>query len=265
MLRRVLALLRRGAGTSGAPASSPAGGAASRRRGWRRDGAGPAAGTAAFLLAFSLNAEVRVFAAASLSDAVTELAAFYERRTRERVVLNFAASSVLGRQLELGARADLFLSADEARMDALQRRGLIDPRSRVSVLSNTLVVVGKNIRTPRDLVGKRVALAEPSSVPAGIYARQWLESQGLWKQISRNVIPTENVRAALSAVEAGNVDAAIVYKTDTRNYAFEVRDGPPISYPFAALKDSKSAARFLSFLRSPYARRVFLKHGFIAK
>src|SRR5688572_22644278 len=108
------------------------------------------------------DAEVRVFAAASLTDALNEIGADYERRTGEPILFNFGASSTLARQIQEGAPADLFLSADEAKMD------MAAVTDRASVLSNTLVIVGANIRSPRDLLGKTVALAEPSSVPAGI-------------------------------------------------------------------------------------------------
>lgn len=210
-------------------------------------------------------AEIRVFAAASLSDALTEIGASYERRSGDRVVFNFAGSNVLARQIEEGAPADLFFSADEAKMDRLQQRGLIDRRTRVSLLSNVLVIAGDGITSPRDLLGKRVALAEPESVPAGIYARTYLERIGLWRQIAPNVVPTENVRAALAALEAGNVDAAIVYRTDTKRAAFVIRDGPPISYPLAAITRSPAARRFLAYLRSKAALDVFAKHGFLIR
>jgi len=213
-------------------------------------------------------AEVRVFAAASLTDALQEIAAGYEKQTGDRVLFNFAASSTLARQIELGAPADLFLSADEAKMDALQKRGLVDVRTRASVLSNTLVIVGDGIRSPRDLLGKKLALAEPSTVPAGIYAKSWLVKIGLWPKVAPNVIPTDNVRAALSAVESGNVDAAIVYRTDTKRPAFVIRDGPPISYPFALLTNAeqpRAARRFLAYARSEAALRVFRKHGFLIR
>jgi molybdate transport system substrate-binding protein len=234
-------------------------------------------------------AEVRVFAAASLSDALTEIASAYERRTGDRVVFNFAGSSVLARQIELGAPADLFFSADEAKMDALQKRGLIDPRTRVSLLSNVLVIAGDGIASPRDLIGKRVAVAEPESVPAGIYARTYLERIGLWRHIAPNVVPTASVRAALAALRAGNVDAAIVYRTDVCSgrlqpadcdgrkprdglkhhdgrkpvATFVIRDGPPISYPLAAITRSPAARRFLAHLRTKAALDVFARHGFV--
>lgn len=210
-------------------------------------------------------AEVRVFAAVSLTEALEEIAAAY---TRDEIVFHFGASSLLARQIELGAPADLFLSADEARMNALARKGFI--RTRVSVLSNTLVVVGVPLARARS-----VALAEPSSVPAGVYARAWLQQTGMWERIAPKVIPTDNVRAALAAVESGNVDSAIVYKTDARiakraRIVLEVprAQGPSISYPFALLRDAgdrDAATSFLQHLRSKAALHVFAKHGFIVQ
>jgi molybdate transport system substrate-binding protein len=213
-------------------------------------------------------AEVRVFAAVSLTESLQEIAAAYEQQSPDEIVFHFGASSLLARQIEQGAPADLFLSADEARVDALARKGLI--ATRVSVLSNTLVVVGMPLAQARS-----VALAEPSSVPAGIYARTWLQKIGMWERIAPKVVPTENVRGALAAVESGNVDAAIVYKTDARmakrsRVVFEVprAQGPPISYPFALLRDAEerdAAMRFLGYLRSKHALRVFAKHGFLIR
>jgi molybdate transport system substrate-binding protein len=232
-----------------------------------------------FLLAFLFlttavaAAEVRVFAAASLREAVEEIAASYKP---DRIVFSFGASSMLARQIQEGAPADLFLSADEAKMSALVTQGLV--KQRVSVLSNSLVVVvpkrgGKNVTSPRQLptLG-RIALAEPSSVPAGIYAREWLRRLGLWERIRPNVIPTDNVRSALAAVESGNVDAAIVYKTDARiskevRVAYEVphAETPSISYPFGIVNDTPAARRFFAHLRSKAALSIFAKHGFIVR
>lgn len=225
-------------------------------------------------LTFSLQAaEIHVSAAASLSDALNEIAKSY---TQDKLIFNFGGSSTLARQIELGAPCDVFLSADEAKMDALAGKGLIDAKTRVSVLSNTLVIVttGDPVPNPRRLVSfKRIALAEPNSVPAGIYAREWLETLKLWKSIEPNVIPTDNVRAALAAVESGNADAAIVYKTDARiakrvRVAYEVdrSEGPKISYPFAVMKHAEqpeAAKRFLAYLQSKSAKAIFAKHGFI--
>ena len=218
-----------------------------------------------FLCACVRDAEVHVFAAASLTDALTEIAADYEQRTGEPVVLNLGASSTLARQIREGAPADLFLSADEAKVDQ------VPVAERMSVLSNTLVIVGADIRGPGDLVGKTVALAEPSSVPAGIYAKQYLISMGLWEAIAPHVVPTDNVRAALAAVHSGNADAAIVYKTDAKGEAaYEVprEQGPRISYPFAVLRDAENpngARRFLAHLRSDESLAIFAKHGFLIR
>lgn len=232
---------------------------------------------AALLLALPLAAaEVRVLAAASLTEALQEIGRDYERRSGDRVIFSFGGSSTLARQIEAGAPADLFLSADEAKMNTLARRGLIDPRTRVSVLSNRLVIVvprtgGRALENPRDLVHcRRIAIAEPSSVPAGIYARQYLQTLGIWNAVSRKIVPAENVRAALAAVAAGNVDAAIVYRTDARiqknvRVVHEVRNGPRISYPFAVVARPErpaAARRFLAHLRSRTARDIFARHGF---
>jgi molybdate transport system substrate-binding protein len=220
----------------------------------------------------SFAAEVRVFAAVSLTEALNDIARDYEKKTGVDIVFNFGASSMLARQIEQGAPADLFLSADEARVDALGRLVV----RRASVLSNSLVIVvprNSRIASPNDLAkAKRIALAEPSSVPAGIYAKAWLQKAGLWKRVAPNVIPTDNVRAALAAVDSANVDAAIVYKTDARiarrsRVAFEVPKGqaPAISSPFALLRNDKEAARFFAHLRSKSALDVFRRHGFLVK
>lgn len=226
-------------------------------------------------------AEVRVFAAASLTDALKEIAALYEVASGEKIVFNFGASSTLARQIQEGAPADLFVSADQEKMDVLQRAKLIVDGTRVTLLSNTLVIVvsrdgGIVIRSPRDLASRRVtslALAEPQSVPAGIYARRYLQKIGIWKRVQSKVIPTDNVRSALSAVASGNADAAIVYKTDALisrkvRVVFEVplKEGPPISYPFAVLREGENQAgarRFLVYLASDAALNVFVRHGFL--
>lgn len=225
--------------------------------------------------------EVRVFAAASLSSALEEIAHDYEKSAHEHVVFNFGASSTLARQIEHGAPADLFLSADEAKMNHLAARGLIDAATRRSALSNTLVVVvplrgGSDVRSAMHLAQlPSLALADPATVPAGIYAREWLTGRGVWNDVASRVIPTDNVRSALAAVEAGNAAAAIVYRTDAMvsrrvRIAFEVprAESPQISYPFAIVagaEQPRSAARFLAWLQSPSARAVFAKHGFLLR
>ena len=164
--------------------------------------------------------ELNLFAAASLTEAVKEVAGGFEKATGHTVVFNFGGSNDLARQIKAGAPADVFFSADVAQMDGLVAAGLVRAQDRVDVLSNVLVVVvpagsGTRVGSPADLVPlRRLALADPQAVPAGVYARQWLESAGVWAKVADKVVPALNVRAALSAVEAGNVDAGIVYKTD---------------------------------------------------
>lgn len=233
-----------------------------------------------FLLALPAGAEeLHVFAAASLTDALKEIAPEYEKVAGDRLVLNLGASSTLARQIQEGAPADLFLSADEEKMDGLEKRKLLLAGTRRSLLSNSLVVVvpaDSNLRIsgPADLAAVRaLALAEPRTVPAGIYAKEYLQRKGLWSKLTDRVIPTENVRAALAAVESGNADAGIVYKTDAGiskrvKIAYEVpaAEAPKISYPFAVLADSdrkEAARRLLGYLGSPPALAVFRRHGFL--
>ena len=225
-------------------------------------------------------AEISVFAASSLTEALQQIGRAWEKRTGDRVLFNFGASSTLARQIEEGAPADLFASADELRMNQLQARHLIDPRSRVSILSNSLVIAvraddRRTRLTPGELATTAIsslALAEPSSVPAGMYAREYLTRKGLWLRIGPKVIPTLTARTALAAVESGNVDAAIVYRTDALSsprvrIAFQVTgaDAPQISYPFALVagrKSSAEAGRFLAYLRSESSLRLFRQYGF---
>lgn len=226
-------------------------------------------------------AEIRVFAAASLTDSLKAIAGAYEKQSGERVVFNFGASSTLARQIEEGAPADIFFSADEAKMDELESKGLILNATRKNRLSNSLVVVvasenGAAIKSPRDLAArkiKRIALGDPQAVPIGVYAREYLQKLNLWNAIKPKVVATENVRAALAAVEAGNADASIVYKTDAAiskkvQVAFEVpvEEGPKITYPVAIVKGARElrlARKFLVYLNSEEAGKVFKKYGFI--
>jgi molybdate transport system substrate-binding protein len=226
---------------------------------------------------------VLVFAAASLTDALKEIAASWEIAGGERIAFNFASSSTLALQIREGAPANLFLSADEAQMDVLERAGLVVPGTRRSVLSNTLVAVvpkdsALRIASARDLAGKgveRLALAEPTSVPVGVYSKKFFERVGIWDALAPKVVPTENARATLAAVESGNVDAGIVYRTDAAiskhiRIAFEIPAamGPAISYPFALVKGAPretEARRFLAYLGSPAARAVFVRYGFLVK
>lgn len=226
-------------------------------------------------------AEITVFAAASLTDSLKEIAANYEKSSGDKIIFNFGASSTLARQIEAGAPADIFFSADKAQMDGLAKKSLIDPATRKSRLWNALVVVVAvdsmvPIQSANDLTNatvKQIALADPKAVPAGVYAKAWPTQQQLWPAIEPKVVPTENVRAALAAVESGNVEAGVVYKTDAGiskkvKVAYEVpaKDAPDISYPMALVKDSKqpdAAKNFLNYLDSKEAGDIFKKSGFI--
>lgn len=225
--------------------------------------------------------EITVFAAASLLDSLEEIGKAYGTRTGDRVVFSFAASGTLARQIEAGARADVFFPADEATMDRVEAKGFVVPGTRRPRLANVLVGVAAEGAVPglTDAKGlasagvRRVALGDPKTVPAGTYAAEYLTKLGLWSEIEKKIVPCENVRAVLAAVESGNVDAGIVYRTDAAiskkvRIAFEVpaKDGPRIRYPVARVKESRqpeAAARFLEYLDGPEAREVFVRRGFV--
>jgi molybdate transport system substrate-binding protein len=221
--------------------------------------------------------EVVVFAAASLADALREIAAGFEARTGHRVVASLGGSNDLARQIRAGAPADVFVSASAERMDEVQQAGLVRAGDRVDLLSNRLVVVVPAAATELPATAEelarvqRLALGDPEAVPAGIYARQWLEKRGLWGRVRDGVVPALDVRAALAAVESGNADAGIVYRTDAAisrrvRVAFEVPvdEAPRIVYPAALLGSARgpAARAFFGHLRSPEARAVFERHGF---
>jgi molybdate transport system substrate-binding protein len=236
-----------------------------------------------FILFFAVSAaatDLHVFAAASLTDALNEVAAQYKSKTGSNVLFNFGASNMLARQISEGSPADVFFSADEEKMDGLQKQGLILNETRKSLLSNTLVIVipfdsNATIKDPQELAKSnwKIALAEPKTVPAGIYAKKYLEHVGLWSRVIDRVIPTDNVRAALAAVESGNVDVGIVYKTDAAiskrvKIAYEIpaKDSPQISYPVAITLETQNldaAKKFVGYLNSEESKNIFKKYGFI--
>jgi molybdate transport system substrate-binding protein len=223
--------------------------------------------------------ELLVFAAASLTDVMRELAVAWEHAGHDHVACSFGSSSDLARQIQAGAPADVFFSADAARMAELEHAGLVAPGSWRGVLSNTLVVVvppdaPTAITEPADLKKlRRIALANPEVVPVGVYAKKWLESLGLWAALEDKVVPTLDVRAALAAVEVGQADAGVVYATDAAvskkaRVALRVpRDrGPPIVYAVAPLARAKhpEASALVRFLASRDAAPVYERFGFIA-
>ncbi len=224
--------------------------------------------------------EILVAAAASLTDALKAIGATYETKSKNKVSFTFGASSGLARQIEEGAPVDIFVSADLAQMDYLERNGRLEPGTRKNLLSNQLVMIVPAdspiaIASPKDLLNpavKRIALAEPSSVPAGVYSKKYLQDENLWDKVARKVIPVLDVRATLASVESGNVEAGFVYKTDAALskkvkivYEVPVDRGPRIIYPVAILRDSKkqqAAHDFMNTLLNRASKDVFKKYGF---
>jgi molybdate transport system substrate-binding protein len=226
-----------------------------------------------------------VFAAASLKNALDDIVLQYERETGRKVTVSYAASSALARQIESGAPADLFISADLDWMDYVQTRNLIKADTRANLLGNRLVLVGgKDNRATIQigpglpltelLGGGRLAMADPKSVPAGKYGRAALESLGLWQAVEPRVAAAENVRAALALVSRGEAPLGIVYQTDAAADpnvrvvgVFPESTHPPIIYPAALVGASThaDAPPFLTYLRSPGVRSLWEKQGFTVR
>jgi molybdate transport system substrate-binding protein len=226
-------------------------------------------------------ADVTVFAAASLKTALDAVAADFNHETGRRVTVSYAASSALARQIEQGAPADLFISADLDWMDYLQARGLIRPGTRRSLLGNRIVLIAPaDEAKPIDLrpgeisrwLGNgRLATGAVQSVPAGRYGKAALESLGLWAEVSGRLAEVENVRAALIFVSRGEAPLGIVYETDAKAdpkvtvvARFPAASHPPIVYPAAMIASSKSAEAqtFLAALRSRRSAETFARAGF---
>ncbi|WP_339708583.1 molybdate ABC transporter substrate-binding protein [uncultured Sphingosinicella sp.] len=223
-----------------------------------------------------------VLAAASLQEALGEAADAWARQRHPRPVLSFAGSSALARQVEAGAPADLFISADEAWMDHIDQRGLLASGSRRVIAGNRLVLIApldspvtlriaKGFPLARALGAGRLAMADPAAVPAGRYGRAALEALGVWAVVEPRVVRSENVRAALALVERGEAPLGIVYATDAAASrkvrvvgVFPASSHPPIRYPAAQLKTAKAkdASAFLAFLGSRQARVILARHGF---
>jgi molybdate transport system substrate-binding protein len=234
----------------------------------------------AWAQANALADEILVSAAASLTDVLKEISNGYQSKSKNTVKFNFGPSSGLARQIEEGAPADMFFSADLAQMDDLDKNGRLEPGTRKNLLSNQLVIVVPldfklAIASPKDLLKpevKRIALAEPP-VPVGAYSTKYLEAEGLWDKIKPKVVPVQDVRATLSSVESGNVEAGFVYKTDAAVskkvkivYEVPIDKGPKIVYPVAIVKESKrkdTARDFLNYVQTPASKELFKKYGFV--
>lgn len=226
--------------------------------------------------------DVVVFAAASLKTALDEVAADFTQDTGTSVVTSFAGSSVLARQIGFGAPADIFISASSEWMDQLQMSGHIISESRFDLLSNRLVLIAHGAGAPAvdvtpelDILGMlnggRLAMALVDAVPAGIYGKTALSSLGLWSAVAPHLAQTDNVRATLALVAAGETPLGIVYATDAMASnavavvgEFPAESHPPIIYPVAATASAGNpeTTAFLRFLRGPKARAAFVRQGF---
>lgn len=223
-----------------------------------------------------------VLAAASLQEGLTAAADRWAAKGHPRPVLSFAASSALARQVESGAPADLFVSADETWMNHLANKRLIQPRSRVAFLTNGLVLVAPianrtrlaiapRMPLARALGRGRLAMADPGAVPAGKYGREALTRLGVWPSVRGKIAAAENVRAALALVARGEAPLGIVYATDARAAAgvrvvgaFPAASHMPIVYPVATLAASRNpeGERFRRFLVSAEGKALFRRFGF---
>lgn len=231
------------------------------------------------------DAGLTVFAAASLKEALDDAAAAYRQQTGVPVRVSYAASSALARQIEQGAPADVFFSADLEWMDYLQQRNRLDVATRRSLLGNRLVLIAPraskaqiDLKRPATLLAAlgdgRLAVGQTRTVPAGKYAKASLESLSLWNGVRPRLAESESVRAALMLVARGETPLGIVYASDAKAEpdvrvvaTFPEDSHPPIVYPVAALRGAHAAqaARFVQWLGSPAADALFTKRGFAVK
>jgi molybdate transport system substrate-binding protein len=236
----------------------------------------------AFASPIAAAADVTVFAAASLKEALDEQAKTFEASTGNKVVVSYGGSNALAKQIEAGAPADLFISADLDWMDYVDQRHLLAPNARFNLLRNTLVLIAPssssstlkiapNFGLAAALGTEKLAMANPDSVPAGKYGKSALEALGVWASVEKQVARAETVRVALVLVSRGEAPFGIVYKTDA--FAdkgvrvvdtFPPNSHPPIIYPAALVATSKSSAAkpLLDYLRSAPAGSVWEKYGF---
>jgi molybdate transport system substrate-binding protein len=229
---------------------------------------------------------VYLFAASSLQDALREVITHFEQdHPKVQVLLNVGSSNTLRRQIEQSDRADLFFSASSMEVDELVGQGLIDASDTLPILTSQLVVVAPASETgagdwtlcaadPRPCLraAPRLAVGQPDSVPAGAYARAWLEALGIWQELETRLVPTPNVRAAVAAVRSGGADLGIVYATDAARfptlevvYRLDPQDpsAPKILYVLAPLRTASPAAwELLHELHSPRAEQIYLEQGF---
>lgn len=219
-----------------------------------------------------------MFAAASLSDALNEIGMSFEEETGLEIVFNFAGSQTLAQQIVASGRGDLFISADDAWMDFIVERGCADMKSRRALLANRLAVVCASnaafeLDQPENLPSldfKYLCIGEPDAVPAGRYAKRWLESLKVWEEVRDRVSPASDVRAAIEQAIGRTDTIGIVYQTELMRAGSRARllgkvPDTPVRYPMSLLRDGKiadGAKRFYEFLQSENAKRVFEAFGF---
>lgn len=229
---------------------------------------------------------ITVFAAASLTNAMQDIAAQYQKEKNVEVAASFASSSTLARQIDAGAPADLFISADQKWMDYAVEKGTIKTDTRETLLGNSLVVVAPAASKQGDIIidaktdwvsllkGGRLAVGDPDHVPAGIYAKEALQKLGAWDSLSHKLAPAEDVRGALALVERDEAPLGIVYGSDAvAGKGVKVVGTFPgdahkkVEYPMAIVKghDNPTVTAFYRYLKGPEAAKVFQKYGFTTK
>lgn len=227
--------------------------------------------------------KITVFAAASLTNAMQDIAAAYKKEKQVEVVSSFASSSTLARQIEAGAPADLFISADQKWMDYAVEKKAVDSASRETLLGNSLVVVAPKSSAQGEikidektdwnslLRGGRLAVGDPEHVPAGIYAKEALQKLGAWETLSPKLAPAEDVRGALALVERSEAPLGIVYGSDAVASkgvkvvgTFPEASHKKVEYPLAIVDGHKNAtvSAFYDYLKGPQASEIFKRYGF---
>ena len=224
--------------------------------------------------------KVTIFAAASLTNAISEIVTDYESGNVQKIQTSLAASSMLAKQIENGAPADIFISADTKWMNYLQDKDLLKTDSKINLLGNRLVLIapkGKSFKVEmkpefnlKNAFAGKLCTGEVESVPAGIYAKQSLKALNWWESIKARIVGTQDVRAALTLVERAECDAGIVYETDAKVTekvetiaAFPDASHDAIVYPLSLTKNAKpEASSFYDYLKSEKAKAVFVKYGF---
>jgi len=227
--------------------------------------------------------DVTVCAASSMTNAMAEIEQGFEAETGHDLSVSLAGSSALARQIQQGAPADVFISANPGWMDALEADGLLASGTRFDLLGNRIALIAHDaeahpVKITPDLdlasllAGGKLAMASVDSVPAGVYGKAALETLGLWADVAPHVAQTKNVRAALALVSLGEAPLGLVYATDAAAEDtvkvlgnFPQDSHPPIVYPAAGItgRDSKAAADFMTYLQSPKARAAFARQGFV--